>query len=585
MSKTRCRILLVMLLTPAMYLNAQWQNVALNLIDISYNPSYENAYGTMIFRDGVLWVGRDKLWKSIDTGKTWVKLASAQITTPFAITDISAFDKNTCAYTTTRGQVFITKDGGSTWRESIGPFTNLLPTMTITYLDDANNLLCSSHGAMWVSHDGGLTFKESPSFDPLGPQREATNAGSNCVRRVGKNSAYSIGITSPSGSHATAYIVASTDNGDTWTQTPGFFDVDCFAFATDPCNSNEIYVVNESAIHCEDGLSKLFYSNDAGSSWSVIASGPANGRNTFFNGSIITSQNAVFAGTDANGIMRSTDKGSTWKSIGGPTSFFDSRFLCAVNSNIIFSADKNGSIWRTINSGGDSLDVSDLGSISVRTADQSTDTIGGTVQVPIIIEGVNKPIDIDLVMHYDPSLEYLGAVSINSIDLDIQGEQWEGRSKLHLSNVIDKQIVGYANFIVFADSLNYPKVWFDSIVTGGTVFSCSNAIQNTGVCTITTPTGCGISTISKFLRTGKMPEFSIHPNPAENFIIINSSVDIDNVQIDLYDLLGKKQIGRSINLRSTDLNTINVNTLSAGTYIMKIDDNGYNVTKKVILDK
>ncbi|HEY6172461.1 MAG TPA: T9SS type A sorting domain-containing protein, partial [Candidatus Kapabacteria bacterium] len=54
-----------------------------------------------------------------------------------------------------------------------------------------------------------------------------------------------------------------------------------------------------------------------------------------------------FAGTVVEGVLRSTDKGQTWRSIGGPPSALDSRLLTALDDSLVYIVDTTGSIWVT----------------------------------------------------------------------------------------------------------------------------------------------------------------------------------------------------------------------------------------------
>ncbi|MFI5202414.1 MAG: WD40/YVTN/BNR-like repeat-containing protein, partial [Candidatus Kapaibacterium sp.] len=88
----------------------------------------------------------------------------------------------------------------------------------------------------------------------------------------------------------------------------------------------------------------------------------------YFNGSLSSTRNVIYAGgapkegsipTSGIGVDRSIDGGITWKNIGGPLESFDTRTIAAVNDNIVLVLDTGGSVWRTMNSGGDSLAFKD----------------------------------------------------------------------------------------------------------------------------------------------------------------------------------------------------------------------------------
>src|SRR5205085_5997537 len=58
--------------------------------------------------------------------------------------------------------------------------------------------------------------------------------------------------------------------------------------------------------------------------------------------------------------------------------------------------------------------------LSMQTTDQSTDTIGGSANIPITINGLESKEDIDVILEYDKELIYNGSYSPSNILLDIK---------------------------------------------------------------------------------------------------------------------------------------------------------------------
>ena len=110
-------------------------------------------------------------------------------------------------------------------------------------------------------------------------------------------------------------------------------------------------MINEEATTISDNIGAIYISTDGGNNFTLTQNSPTK----FFSGSIARTTKALFIQTVTNGISRSTDRGLSWSSIGGPNAPYDTRLLCAINSNIVLAADDKGTIWRTLNSGGDSL--------------------------------------------------------------------------------------------------------------------------------------------------------------------------------------------------------------------------------------
>jgi photosystem II stability/assembly factor-like uncharacterized protein len=301
---------------------SQWQNVAPNLI------GRLAEYGSITFKDGVVWAGVGNLFFSLDTGKTWT-----QSTLHIAdhINDIEFFDRTTGLVATSAG-VFITKDQGSTWN----PIGNQTAYAAAGFGRTSNDifLTTSSSASVATSTDGGNQWTNY-GFASFGAM----------TRMLKNGSLASLGLESTG---RTAQIAISTDFGQSWTLQPGTTKYDCYNFVADLCDENSLYVVNEEVFVQTDGFAQLFTSTDVGATWS--AGTPHKVR--YFNASMAITPAALYMGTCTNGVQRSTDHGATWVSIGGPSAPPDTRDLAAVDNNILFAADSNGSIFRTMNSGG-----------------------------------------------------------------------------------------------------------------------------------------------------------------------------------------------------------------------------------------
>ena len=178
--------------------------------------------------------------------------------------------------------------------------------------------------------------------------------------------------------------------------------------------------------------------------------------------------------------------------------------------------------------------------LTMVTADQKTDTIGATVNVPIQFNGLMGTENIDVVMHYiGADLVYDSSVDLLGNKVDVPGEQWQGRSMLHLSNVQSGVIAGYARFNVFSDSSEKPIVTFDSVQIQAA--GCKYQLPTPVSSTITPVQGCGVPLISELMRNGHIPNLSFSPNPTTGDVIISSSTDLGTATIEIYDMLGTKR--------------------------------------------
>ncbi|MDP4218835.1 MAG: T9SS type A sorting domain-containing protein, partial [Bacteroidota bacterium] len=585
---------------------AQWKNVA---------PSLLGPSGALHYKEGILWAGFKTLWSSSDLGKTWKKNNLSLFGT---VTSIYFFDRNNGAVGASSGDVYLTSDGGFTWRTAM---RFVATCRGVCYGASKNDIaVCGISPAMAISRDAGNTW------DTLSDIQGSDWAHDIFFRQdLGL-----VVLASEEKPPVFAHTYISSDFGGSWQMQSGGTDYDTYSMTYDSCNNGNTYVLGEDYAYTQDHISKIFVSADNGNSW--ITTTPIQGY--FFAGAIQTGPSTVYALTLKNGVYRSTDNGNTWKTIGGPNFEYDTRFLTVVDDNTLFVCAGDGSIWATFNSGGDSvrskpknaklsfsektlfandtipcnglvrfsqifrqgcgdlsitnsrfsgrdslsysllsgtdsigvdcsprdtgqlnanliLTLSDGSSdtillgglsygrnlLSLVPTDQTTDTIGGSVNVPISITGLNKAEDIELVLKYDKELNYHGSFTPANTQLDIPGESWRGRSKLHISQAKPNTILGYARFDVFSDSQSQAHVAFDSVVVL-TASPCDYIIPVPVTSLITTPSGCGIQAISRFIHDGSIPQLTLVPNPTVGETSIATTGDIGEVTISVFDILG-----------------------------------------------
>jgi photosystem II stability/assembly factor-like uncharacterized protein len=322
--------LLCVLATPAF---AQWTNVAPNLLG---KVPYWG--GSIIYKNGVLWAGEHGLWRSIDTGITWTNvLANNRFKYP--IVDIAFYDTQLGLIAVRGTGIYQTNDGGTTWKQISNVWAS-----NVRFGDSPLEIYVTESSGMggaivYKTNDGGVKWNAQP-LDEFIPGLIVRNGGHAFIFAGGGNSRL-------------GSIYASLDRGATWNRRSGVADWDCYSLTVDSCDENLMFLVNENQIEFQqfDKLSVLYVSSDGGITWSIPVSHPG----IFFSGSIETSGNAVYTQTAANGIYRSTDAGNSFLPIGGPAASGDTRTLSVVSDNILIAADSLGNIWRTMNSGGDSL--------------------------------------------------------------------------------------------------------------------------------------------------------------------------------------------------------------------------------------
>lgn len=86
--------------------------------------------------------------------------------------------------------------------------------------------------------------------------------------------------------------------------------------------------------------------------------------------------------------------------------------------------------------------------------------------------------------------------------------------------------------------------------------------------------------VSSLEGTQVIQGFDIVPNPANSWITISSLNDINNSEVTIYNLNGEAVYQRILN-RSN--NRINISTLKAGLYLVKLNSKGMITTKKLIV--
>jgi len=681
--KKNCRspigICIILSLFFALPLQAQWAVVAPALL----GPQQIET-GAITHQSGITWAGSLRsVFMSLDSGLTWTNRSPNGLGKNDNIDDIIFFDKKTGVVCTNSGSVYRTDDQGLNWREIHNANGGSGFTFSAAFLNTTDNIIVVSgpggvSGAVIdVTRDGGMTWKT---------QRKAAGTSVPQVKALFGGSAVALLGTLGTGLN----LIKTTDYGTTWQPMPGTVDFDAYSFDVNPCEPNVLYVVNEKGTS-GDNLAEIYSSTDGGTSWQISQSFPINrvASKYFLCGSISLTSKALFVQTVTDGIHRSTDQGATWKSIGGPSATFDTRLLCAINSNIIITADKNGTIWRTISSGGDSLqgtsafeslslspnelfttdtlvscDSPDIQSIHLhgifckhlkiigerfqgadsldynivksvgdsltgddsvylsfrphgsgsrngeyiitledstqlavplkgfgkdvtfvepRTHDIAVDTIGGYAQVPIKFNGFLQKEDVEVILNYDPRMTYNGSISLSGRSVDVPGESWSGRTKLRIQkNELSLDTVsGIAIFTVFPEGADCFKVSIDSMNILSSFAPCTYSIGNSVTAMICPPKGCGIMTLTDYLRHGIMPQLRIVPNPATGNITIYSSVKLGNCQCIIFDQLGRTVDKRNFNITEGQNNCV-FEKLRSGYYHLKVVSEFSSVTIPLI---
>ncbi len=301
-------------------------------------PSASNlGGGSIVYKQGIAWVGMREIFISTDEGLTWQK-KNTPLNNIDYVRNLDAYDDSTALLASNEGDTWITYDQANTWRR----IRNTGSAFAARFIGSPLNIIIAggSTGLLDVTTDGGQTWKSTKigTFVPF------------VVPLLG-GTAYVLVATIAS--KTASRVMLTTDYGMTWAAGQDTAGFDSYTFAVDPCSPERVYIANEDAGNpgSTNGVSEIYVSSNSGNTWTTTYS--KSGKDLV--GSIALSSNAVYVQRLFDGILRSTDFGNTWVDVGGPTMIFDSRLLCAITDNVVLAGDAQGNIWRTINGGGDSV--------------------------------------------------------------------------------------------------------------------------------------------------------------------------------------------------------------------------------------
>jgi hypothetical protein len=95
---------------------------------------------------------------------------------------------------------------------------------------------------------------------------------------------------------------------------------------------------------------------------------------------------------------------------------------------------------------------------------------------------------------------------------------------------------------------------------------------------------CSDNNIRNFMIDGKLPEFSIRPNPAENSLTVASSIDLSEASCSVFDQLGRSILRRNVlDFTKDNKVTLDVSGLSSGMYFLRVEANGFSRSQKVVI--
>ncbi len=312
-----------MLLIPAIILctpsnsRAQWTHLATHI----FNSNPGSSGGTLYFKDGILWGGLRQILYSRDTGRTW-NVSLNSMTGGETVMNFDFYNslQGLCR---TANHLYITQNGGATWTVQNSPGN---PGSRYSIFAGTPNIIISlAQDGIYVSNDVGATWTKK--YTGLNPNIAAyKDYGTIAVFEV-----------------SAPRLVVSHDFGQTWIVKPIDVNIaDSYSMQWDKCDPGLLYLANEDYFGHNQNRSEVFGTGNEGDTWVSFIKKPFG----LFNGGMTISPTAAYFQSLNEGVFVTTDKGTTWDSLYGPSNYPDTRWLASINSKVLIAIDQNGDVWQ-----------------------------------------------------------------------------------------------------------------------------------------------------------------------------------------------------------------------------------------------
>ena len=206
----------------------------------------------------------------------------------------------------TNGQIFLSKDNGTTWAATIGATGTIVTSFAV----DGSNVVAGGSNGIATSNDGGETWTKGPIGNNIHSINSLLIFDSTILAAT-----YGGGV------------FRSTDTAHTWTLTseqPMAYTFSLYQYGP------AIFAGTKAG---------LFKSTSRGATWSEVGAGIVIGEITSFT----STGPYLFAGT-SSGVFVSSDQGSTWTaaSIGTTPGYVSS---LAINGARLYAGTQAGGVW------------------------------------------------------------------------------------------------------------------------------------------------------------------------------------------------------------------------------------------------
>jgi photosystem II stability/assembly factor-like uncharacterized protein len=466
------------------------------------------------------------VYVSTDLGSTWVKRNQVFDPDCWSIVIDSCdpgklylLNEENLIIQDSQSEIFISNDYGNSWQRT---FTRPSKYLTGALINTGSALYASTQsGESLRSSDNGMSWTSYPAYSGLPDSRDITFVDDNTLFAIDSNGV--IWKTQNGGGDS---ITSQISDGNVSFSLDTLFQRDTVFVCSSPLEYS--LILQKSG--CRD-INVLFerITGNGKDNYQLKSSLP----NTISKNVSVT---ITFSGVDANNSQATYEVGLS-----------------------------NGVILRILLLG--VVRKSTILALSENAIKQ--DTIGGGVYIPISVSGLPDIRDIEIVLHYDPSLEYVGSVSTVGQSLDIINEPLNRRSRLRISNAVNSDTLGYSIFKTFTDSSDVSIVMYDSLLVLGAISPCEFIFPSPAISAVTPPSGCGIQILSDFVRYGHITNIDVFPNPASQQISISSDTDINGL-LEIIDMHGEKHHQDHCDLKAKSPQNIDVSHLPSGTYILHI---------------
>ncbi len=229
-----------------------------------------------------------------------------------AITDLALVSPNSVFASTEDHSVYTSSDFGATFTKHNTPANFSLDA--ISFSNAQKGIAAGKSGTVVISTDGGITWKDVTTIDPLKLTATFHVKNSQTGYAVGKNST----------------IVKTTDLGQTWTPLKaGISTAKNFTSVSFKDANNGIVVGNSIVLRTTNG----------GTSWEALVAAPA-----FNYNSVSVFDKFILAVGDGGNIAKSTDFGATWSTMNTGTANLNSVYV--LDSKNAFAVGNNGTILK-----------------------------------------------------------------------------------------------------------------------------------------------------------------------------------------------------------------------------------------------